>query len=108
LHDTIPDFKQYLYEKPNGNSKNKIFDRRTISINKLWNQIYAAGLRNGLGRLLGEVENFNHYLFEDKKENVTYYRSPFLFYLKKGFEVLHAKRIDNNILKPVKIRRKRD
>lgn len=40
----------------------------------------------------------------DKKSNGVGYRSPLDFYLKHGFEVLHDKRIDNDMLKAVKIK----
>ncbi len=42
---------------------------------------------------------------DDKKVDGQDYKSPLLFYVKNGFEILHDQRIDNELLNAVKIRR---
>jgi GNAT superfamily N-acetyltransferase len=44
---------------------------------------------------------------EDKKENGENYQSPLLFYIKHGFEILYDTRINNEMLKAVKIKWKK-
>jgi [ribosomal protein S5]-alanine N-acetyltransferase len=66
----------------------------------------------GLGRLL--VQRLRRYLGEfygwvidhnnDLKQNGEFYRSPLDFYTNNGFEVLTQHRIDNELLKAVKIK----
>jgi hypothetical protein len=58
-------------------------------------------LKADLGEFYGWVIDHN----EDIKENGENYRSPLQFYIKHGFEILHDTRIDNDMLKAVKIKR---
>lgn len=67
----------------------------------------------GLGRsmvnqLKEDLEDFYGWVIDhndDKKENGQYYQSPLAFYKNHGFEILHDQRMDNGILKAVKIKR---
>ncbi|MBL0342953.1 MAG: GNAT family N-acetyltransferase [Bacteroidetes bacterium] len=58
-------------------------------------------LKNDLGEFYGWVIDHNN----DIKANGEPYRSPLLFYVKQGFEVLHLSRIDSDMLHAVKIKR---
>lgn len=66
----------------------------------------------GLGGLLIDklkAENKEFYGWvidhdEDMKANGEHYKSPMPFYLKHGFEILHDKRIDNDMIKAVLIK----
>ncbi len=57
-------------------------------------------LKKDLGEFYGWVIDHN----DDKKENGENYQSPLMFYTKQGFEVLYDTRINNDILKAVKIK----
>jgi GNAT superfamily N-acetyltransferase len=59
-------------------------------------------LKRDLGEFYGWVIDHNN----DKKESGMNYQSPLAFYVKQGFEILKNSRIDNEILKAVKIKRK--
>lgn len=141
---------------------NTLTDSQSRQINQLWNEEYPENLKDRFGKLLENVQNFNHYLIEDesgnvlawavdfekdnetrfsiivsknhqnkafgaklinrlkedlsefygwvidhnndKKLNGESYQSPLPFYLKHGFEILHDSRIDNEMLKAVKIK----
>jgi hypothetical protein len=66
----------------------------------------------GLGSKLIEhlkfaKNNFNAWVIDhnnDLKSNGAYYQSPLPFYLKHDFEILHHIRIDNEMIKAVKIK----
>ena len=131
-------------------------------INRLWNEEYPLKLKDRFGLLLDGVNNYSHYLIEDKDKNILAwavdfekdneirfsiivdknyqgkglgvqlikklkndleefygwvidhnddkksngenYESPLSFYIKQGFEVLHNKRIETDLLKAVKIK----
>ena len=131
-------------------------------INCLWNEEYPLKLKDRFGLLLDGVNNYSHYLIEDKDKNILAwavdfekdneirfsiivdknyqgkglgvqlikklkndleefygwvidhnddkksngenYESPLSFYIKQGFEVLHNKRIETDLLKAVKIK----
>ena len=131
-------------------------------INRLWNEEYPLKLKDRFELLLGGVNDYNHYLVEDKDRNILAwavdfekdneirfsiivdknhqgkglgvqlikklkkdlnefygwvidhnddkksngenYESPLSFYINQGFEVLHNKRIDTDLIKAVKIK----
>lgn len=51
--------------------KTKILsDKQFAQINQLWNEEYPVKLKDRFPILLDGVENFNHYLIEDEKQNV--------------------------------------
>jgi len=60
-------------------------------------------LKEDLGDFYGWV--IDHH--QDQKANGAFYQSPLSFYIKQGFEVLHDTRIDTDLLKAVKISRKK-
>lgn len=70
----------------------------------------GKGLGNALmKRLKEDLTEFYGWVIDhndDKKENGESYQSPLLFYVKQGFEVLYGTRIDTDMLKAVKIKRK--
>lgn len=57
-------------------------------------------LKIDLGEFFGWVINHNN----DRKANGDFYRSPLSYYQNMGFEVIEDERIDNAILKAVKIK----
>jgi GNAT superfamily N-acetyltransferase len=60
-----------------------------------------------MNRLKEDLAEFYGWVIDhdnDKKENGENYQSPLSFYIKHGFEVLYDSRIDNDMLKAVKIR----
>lgn len=59
-------------------------------------------LKKDLGELYGWVIDHNN----DIKENGEFYQTPLSFYINKGFEVLSDQRIDNDLIKAVKIKNK--
>ena len=131
-------------------------------INNLWNEEYPLKLNDRFELLLDGVNDYNHYLVEDKDRNILAwavdfekdneirfsiivdknhqgkglgvqlikklkkdlkefygwvidhnddkksngenYESPLSFYINQGFEVLHNKRIDTDLIKAVKIK----
>ena len=68
--------------------------------------------RKGYGKLLidqlkDDLQEFTGWVIDhnnDRKTNGENYISPLNFYIKNGFEILPDNRIDNNILKAVKIK----
>lgn len=131
-------------------------------INSLWNEEYPLKLKDRFELLLDGVNDYNHYLVEDKDRNILAwavdfekdneirfsiivdknhqgkglgvqlikklktdlkefygwvidhnddkksngenYESPLSFYINQGFEVLHNKRFDTDLIKAVKIK----
>ncbi|MFA6261953.1 MAG: GNAT family N-acetyltransferase [Bacteroidia bacterium] len=62
-----------------------------------------------INRLKEDLTDFYGWVIDhnnDKKENGEHYKSPLAFYVKHGFEILRDSRIDNEMLKAVKIRRR--
>lgn len=57
-------------------------------------------LKKDLGEFYGWVIDHN----DDLKQNGEYYRSPLAFYTNKGFTVLNHHRIDNEMIRAVKIK----
>jgi GNAT superfamily N-acetyltransferase len=51
---------------------NKISKKQKAQINKLWNDEYPVKLKDRFDLLLNDVQNFNHYLIEDKGEVVAW------------------------------------
>jgi hypothetical protein len=78
--------------------------------------IIVKGTQQGKGfgsslmkNLMNELPEFYGWVIDhddDKKVNGENYKSPLAFYLKLGFEVVENMRIDNEMLKAVKIRRR--
>ncbi len=64
-------------------------------------KLLVGRLKENLGEFYGWVIDHNN----DKKENGECYLSPLPFYVKLGFEIVHDQRMDNDILKAVKIKR---
>lgn len=58
-------------------------------------------------RLKEDLEEFYGWAIDhdnDKKENGENYRSPLPFYIEQGFEIMNDTRIDNDMLKALKIK----
>ncbi len=115
LLDGVDNFNHYLIEDDYKNLLAWAVDfekdseiRFSIIVNnkeqgKGFGKLLVTKLKESLGEFYGWVIDHNN----DKKENGEYYQSPLSFYEKQGFEILHDKRIDNGILKAVKIKHKR-
>lgn len=65
-------------------------------------KLLVKALNENLGEYYGWVIDHQH----DIKQSGEHYRSPLLFYLNQGFELLADQRIDNEILSAVKIKRR--
>lgn len=82
--------------------------------NETWFSILVHSKMQGKGlgtllikRLKEETIELNGWVIDhdtDKKENGQIYTSPLSFYINQGFKVLKDQRIDNEMLKAVKVR----
>jgi GNAT superfamily N-acetyltransferase len=112
LLDGVENFNHYLIEDDDKNMLawavdfEKDFETRFSLIVKNKEQgkglgkLLVAMLKENLNEFYGWVIDHNN----DKKENGDFYRSPLPFYIKQGFEVLNNERIENEILKAVKVK----
>jgi len=113
LLDGVENFNHYLIEDENKNILAWAVDfekdseiRFSIIVDnkeqgKGLGKSLVGKLKESLGEFYGWVIDHNN----DKKENGESYNSPLPFYVKQGFEIVHDQRIDNDILKAVKIKR---
>lgn len=112
LLDGVENFNHYIVEDDSKNILAWAIDfekdnevRFSIIVNR---KQRGKGLGSFLmKRLKEDLDDFYGWVIDhndDKKENGENYRSSLSFYVKQGFEVLHDTRIDNDILKAVKIK----
>lgn len=113
LLEGVQNFNHYVIEDENGNIMAWAVEFEKDSEIRFSIIVKKKEQGNGLGKLLigklkEDLDEFYGWVIDhndDKKENGEYYQSPLPFYIKQGFEILPDKRIDNNILKAVKIKR---
>ncbi len=112
LLDDVENYNHYVIEDAEQNilawalSFEKENETRfSIIVNSIYKQ-------KGLGsRLVEKIKSENNLIYgwvidhnEDLKSNGEPYQTPLPFYLKHGFEILNDVRIDNEMIKAVKIK----
>lgn len=115
LLDGVSDYTHYLIEDENNNVLAWAVDFEKDNEVRFSIIVDRKQQGRGLGtylltRLKEDLPDFYGWVIDrddDKKADGQNYRSPLIFYIKNGFEVLHDTRIDNEFLNAVKIRSNR-
>jgi GNAT superfamily N-acetyltransferase len=113
LFEGACDYDHYIIEDNSGNvlawaanfEKDNEVRFSIIVDNKQQGRGLGTLLVNRLKEELNDIYGWVVDRDDDKKVDGQNYRSPLLFYVKNGFEILSDQRIDNELLNAVKIKR---
>ena len=112
LLDGVTNYNHYIIEDENYNVKAWAVDFEKETPIRFSIIVSKQHKGNGLGKTLIDKLKQEHQAIygwvidhnEDVKANGEKYQSPMPFYLKHGFEIMHDERIDNEMLRAVKIK----